>query len=419
MKHPLRRLSIVLIIIIFIAGGCFTYNQISRNNVAYLYSETGIIMQPEYLLYHFTADSSTLYFKINTEELLYARDGFMSNFMAKYDIKYELLLNYDSRQIVDSASRHYNDTVLTTKSSFITDSLNIKIPYGNNYVLKITVTDLNRTQHFISYLNVYKGNDRSNQSFMIRDEENMPVFEKYLERNQKICITYPKDSLNRLFVKYYKNKFPIATPPFHVQSGKPTTIYPDSIYDITLKNKVSDFFSLKGEGVYRIMTDTTQKECLTLMRFYEDFPAITLSEQMIYSVRYLTTREEFDKMIIMADKKAAIDNFWIEIGGNSDRARQLIKSYYGRVQQANKYFTSYHEGWKTDRGMIYIIYGPPTSVYKSSETENWIYGEPTNLKSINFMFYKVENPFTENDYMMSKSELFRDSWYYAVSNWRR
>ena len=419
MKYPIKRLLVILSFFVVITGGCYTYNQISKNNVAYLYSEANIVMQPEYLLYHITADTSTLYFKIKTEELLYARDGFMSNFIAKFVIKYDLLLNYESKQLLDSASHYYNDTVMTTKRKFITDSFNIKIPSGKNYVLRITVSDLNRAQQFVSYLNVNKENDRSNQSFLIKDEENMPVFEKYIERNQKIRITYPKDTSNRLFVKYYKNKFPIATPPFHVQSGKSTTVYPDSIYNLSLNNKVSAYFILNAEGVYRIMADTSQKECLTLMRFYEDFPAITLSEQMIYSARYLTTREEFDKMIIMADKKAAIDNFWIDLAGNSDRARQLIKSYYGRVQEANKYFTSYHEGWKTDRGMIFIIYGPPTTVYKSSEAENWIYGEATNLKSINFMFYKVENPFTENDFMMSKSELFRDSWYYAVSNWRR
>lgn len=419
MKYRIKQIFILSFLLSFIVVGCYTYNRISKQNVAYLYSDAKIMLQPDFILYHTSADSSTLYFKINTNELLYARDGFMNNFTAKFVIKFELLLNYESKQIIDSTSRLYIDTVFEFKRKTITDSLNIKIPFGQNYVLRITATDQNRSQYFTSYLNVYKENFRSNQNFLVIDEEDNPIFEKFINRNQKIKIIYSKDSLNHFIVKYYKNKFPIATPPFHSQSGKATTIYPDSIFNITLKDKKTDFIFFNNEGLYRIMTDTLFKDGLTLFRFHDDFPAITSPEQMIYSVRYLTTREEFDKMIIMADKKAAVDNFWIEIGSNTDRARQLIKLYYGRVQQANKYFTSYHEGWKTDRGMIFIIYGPPSTVYRSSSTENWIYGEASNLKSINFLFYKIDNPFTENDYMMSKSDLFRDSWYYAVSNWRR
>jgi len=396
-----------------------TYNQISKQNLAQLYNDTEIVLHPDYLLYHTSDDTSTLYFKVNTNELLYARDGFMTNFSAKFVIKFELLANYEAKQIIDSARVFYADTVFTNKRKAIIDSFNIKIPHGQNYVLRLTAFDINRSKEFVSYLNVNKENDRSNQNFLIRDETNIPVFEKYFDGKQSFRVIYRKDTLNRLFVKYYKNKFPIATPPFNTTSEKSITIYPDSIYVFPLHNKFSGLISLNREGVYRIMADTSHKECLTLFRFHEDFPEITVPEQMIYSARYLTTRQEFDNMMIQANKKEAIDNFWIELAGNSDRARQLIKSYYGRVRSANKYFTSYHEGWKTDRGMIYIIYGAPTTVFKSSDAENWIYGDASNLKSINFMFFKVENPFTENDFMLSKSELFMDSWYYAVSNWRR
>ena len=420
MKYRNCRLSLfVLLAFVIMTVGCLTFNQISKQNVAQLYSDAEIVFHPDYLLYHTSNDSSTLYFKINTNELLYAREGFMTNFTSKFIIRYELLADYEAKQVIDSASIHYFDTVFTVRKKYITDSFNIKIPFGKNYVLRLSATDINRTKEFVSYLSVYKQNDRTNQNFIIRDKNNQPVFENYFDGQQAIRIIYRKDTLSRLFVKYYKNKFPIATPPFNFTSGKSITVFPDSIYIFPLNKKSSGLIYLAKEGVYRIMTDTSHKESLTLYRFYEDFPEITEPGQMIYSVRYLTTRQEFDNMVIQSNKKEAIDNFWIDLAGNSDRARQLIKSYYGRVRLANKFFTSYYEGWKTDRGMIYIIYGPPSTVYKSTTTENWIYGDASSLKSINFTFYKVDNPFTENDYLLSRSDLFRDSWYYAVSNWRR
>ena len=60
-----------------------------------------------------------------------------------------------------------------------------------------------------------------------------------------------------------------------------------------------------------------------------------------------------------------------EIGSNHDksleRAKELIKNYYGRLQHANLFFTSYLEGWKTDRGMIFMIFGERTNAVRGQK----------------------------------------------------
>ena len=106
-------------------------------------------------------------------------------------------------------------------------------------------------------------------------------------------------------------------------------------------------------------------------------------------------------------------------GGNQEKTRSLIKKYYGRVIEANKYFSSYTEGWRTDRGMIYILFGSPGTVYKSAESESWIYGTPNSTLALNFFFIKVNNPFTDNDYTLSRSPTYESSWYRAVEIWRQ
>ena len=114
-----------------------------------------------------------------------------------------------------------------------------------------------------------------------------------------------------------------------------------------------------------------------------------------------------------------IENFWLTHGGNEERSRLLIKKYYGRVRDANKYFASYTEGWRTDRGMIYTIFGMPNSIYKSPESESWTYGTVNSSLALNFFFIKVNNPFTENDYSLSRSPSYESNWFRAVEIWRQ
>lgn len=409
---------LIAALILFFAG-CYSYTRMSRQNLAYLYSDADLHIMPLFKLYHNSPDTSTLFLRVATDQLLYVRDGFMGAFTARLSVSWELVQNYESKSVTDSLTILYVDSVVTDKRKFISDSVKLRIPEGASYILRATATDLNRSRKYTSYIAVNKLNKLSAQNFFIRGTDNLPFFEPFPSRNDSFYINYSDKNGQRLFVKYYKNNFQLAAPPFHNASPKSATIYPDSVFEITLTNGSSPLLSLEKEGIYRILADSSKTESLTLFRFHEDFPEITLPDEMLRSVRFITTRQEFDNMKIMADKKKAVEDFWLNLGGNSDRARQLIKAYYGRVQLANRYFSSYYEGWKTDRGMIYIVYGPPSSVYRNSMTENWIYGEANAFKSLSFLFYKVENPFSENDYILNRSELFRDSWYYAVSNWRR
>ncbi|MPN51542.1 hypothetical protein SDC9_199190 [bioreactor metagenome] len=86
---------------------------------------------------------------------------------------------------------------------------------------------------------------------------------------------------------------------------------------------------------------------------------------------------------------------------------------------ANRLFTSYTEGWQTDRGMIYIVFGPPNIVYRSDDTESWIYGEENNFFSITFTFNKVKNIFCDNDYILQRAPVYKDNWFRAVDIWRQ
>jgi GWxTD domain-containing protein len=150
---------------------------------------------------------------------------------------------------------------------------------------------------------------------------------------------------------------------------------------------------------------------------------------MIEPLAYLTTPDELDQMRSASRQKVALDEFWIKCANNVDKARELIRIYYTRVQYADMYFTSYKEGWRTERGMIYLIYGPPDKVYKSIDGETWGYRKPI-VKSrwgtryiikeeyLYFNFKKKESIFTNNDYYLSRNETLVSFWAQAVACWK-
>ena len=114
-----------------------------------------------------------------------------------------------------------------------------------------------------------------------------------------------------------------------------------------------------------------------------------------------------------------MDKFWLDVGGNYERGRGLIKAYYSRVQEANRLYTSYLEGWKTDRGMMHMIFGKPQSIYRDGETEQWTYNNMPGFPEMLFVFRKMNNPFTVNDYALIRQQSYENVWYIAVDQWRQ
>ena len=71
-----------------------------------------------------------------------------------------------------------------------------------------------------------------------------------------------------------------------------------------------------------------------------------------------------------------IEQFWLRRDPTPATPENEFKiEHYRRIAYANKKFASKLEGWKTDRGRVYILYGPPDELEKHPERnkENWLY----------------------------------------------
>ena len=83
-------------------------------------------------------------------------------------------------------------------------------------------------------------------------------------------------------------------------------------------------------------------------------------------VKYIITdeeREAFLKLSNAEERDAFIEQFWLRRDPTPDTPENEFKEeHYRRIAYANEHFASGIPGWRTDRGRIYIVFGPADEV---------------------------------------------------------
>jgi GWxTD domain-containing protein len=238
--------------------------------------------------------------------------------------------------------------------------------------------------------------------------DSLPLAKKYTSLTTTPIIA---DSTNWT-VFYYNDNFPPAAPAFSEGQAKVSKkMEADSTF--TIPNGHVIFFK---KGLYLFQKDTAKAEGFAI-RAENDYPRFTLIQNLTGPMIYICTKQEYDKLEAAKGEKKAFDRTILSITGDAERAKQLIRNYFRRVEMANVYFTSFKEGWKTDRGMIYIIFGRPEEVYKFSDREVWSYNTPEFKATFNFA--KAGNIFAPDNYVLIRDKKYQTTWYEVIDLWRK
>ena len=151
------------------------------------------------------------------------------------------------------------------------------------------------------------------------------------------------------------------------------------------------------------------------------YPDLSTAAELIEPLRYLTTTQERQRLTDAPDPKRAVDKFWLDIAqGNQRLGKELIKSYYGRVTAANRLFAAHKAGWLTDRGLLYVVLGPPPGVRRLADgEERWYYpdGGPSG-GPITYTFRPRPSTFAPDYYELVRRPEYELLWYAAVEKWR-
>lgn len=397
---------------------CKTYQQkVSNQNLSFIYKKEAGKLHPRYTVFHVSDSITELHFSVAAKELLFSREGGHADLTARLRIDCKLSASYESTVAIDTASARIEKS--GEPAGELSGSIRLRALAGHTRLLEVTATDLNRSQSSKTYIDIEKTSPLGAQNFLTLTPTGEPLFRNHVAANEELSIRYRSKGARTLIVSCYKREFPLALPPFSVTPPKAFDYKADSTFTVSTDENGTATLRLRSLGFYHVRLDTLKKEGLTLYRYYDNFPEIKSADQLIYPMRYITSRQEYEELEKAASPKAAADNFWLKSAGSPERARELIRKFYTRVADANAFFSSYLEGWKTDRGMIYLIYGAPNFIYRSGTRESWVYGEENTMMSITYTFNRLDNPFSNNDYQLERSTAFKDSWYRAVDTWRQ
>lgn len=99
---------------------------------------------------------------------------------------------------------------------------------------------------------------------------------------------------------------------------------------------------------------------------WEGMPSTILDlDKSIDQMQYILEKDHLDEMKDAPEnlKRELFQQFWKQKDPTRGTERnELMEEYFGRVAYANKSFSHYIEGWRSDMGMVYIIFGSPSNV---------------------------------------------------------
>lgn len=188
-----------------------------------------------------------------------------------------------------------------------------------------------------------------------------------------------------------------------------------------------------GEGNYRFEIELSTVDSLgrevsessfrDFAMVSPNFPAISSTPEMAAPLKYLMRRREYKELMEIQDTdslRLAVERFWLE-EMNQEQARRQIQRYYSRVEEANRLFSGYKEGWKTDMGMVYIMMGSPLRVEEQIDAVIWYYGynqlDPSNV----MVFERARTqgrswPFSH--YVLIRNRFYQSLEIERISDWR-
>ena len=396
----------ILLCTILIIGSLELVGQIklTKGNLAYLYSKS-----PELTLHYKVAtDSSSwfMYFQIQANRRRYNWND--------YELIYETKDSYSTRGFYRQNRIPVDNRVeKENKVAYFKLTLDRQ---KKEKLFVLTVRNKRNNNRFVFDVPLEFPTSQHSDLLIFKEEEpDFPVFENYLSSEEAFEIRSVTGQKQRLTVYQYNYDFEPALPPMvkrrrgqkeRVPRPKTFNIWTDSAY------------TLNDTSLYVIAGDTNRFDAISFVLRNSRFPNYVTADKLLEPTAYISTPLEQEQIKKQSDTKLALDKFWLGLGRNPKRGRVFVKRFYRSVSQADSLFTSYKDGWKTDKGLVFSIYGPPDEVKKYDDCEIWRYYKTGDRRQAKMIFYPF-NSYNATDYRLKRKKNFRNGWFLEVDRWRK
>jgi GWxTD domain-containing protein len=152
---------------------------------------------------------------------------------------------------------------------------------------------------------------------------------------------------------------------------------------------------------------SVSRGCIVRMKNMPLF--ITDIDKATEQLQYIAKSSEIDHIreaTTPDEKRKRFLEFWSKHNPDPNASNnELMEEYYSRVEYADKNYANHMEGWKTDRGMIFIQFGPPQNIERhpfnsdNKPYEIWYYYEQNReflfIDEIGLGDYRIVYPETD------------------------
>jgi GWxTD domain-containing protein len=350
-------------------------------------------------------DSAKVYFSIHTDQLLTKRSGPTADF--RVEALFELYIESKSDNVGDSLFYRYSKRYVATPNEEIVGSFKIPMVDTTVYEVGLRIVDGNSGRDSNKYF--FLSNDSSDPRYLTTYLSGVPSEYCSCERGEDVIVDIYGWEAGDVELSIYDVETELAPPPFSISSSSVPNL--QMLYTDTLSHDGIMVVTCPGRGAMDFR-DFRNNRKVTLPVFRIGFPEVVSRDEMMSVLKYVTTSAEYKEMRQSEDSRKALEYFWLDCAGSRERAKVLIDNFYSRVEEANIHFTGLVEGWKTDRGLIHIIYGPPEQILRLSNSEVWLYGAERSENTLKMVFDK------SNNHSLDRSLDYRQSWYLTVDSWR-
>ena len=417
-----RSIVIGSLAIMLLAAACgSSVSSTQRDNLAYLYGKGSATIRLRARVYHPDTLHSTIYFKLPTRDLLYKSDGSGAPFRARVRVSYQAFTDWSARTPVDSASMMVEDQAdRPDTDQDLIGSLPMRKGNMRSYILRIIARDLHRDAQSTVVMQVGRESDGLRHYFLPEDPQNgVPLFDDHLPTGSRVRVRCDAYKGRILFGARHAVENSLPAPVFTSGGSPRPATTADSLFQVQVDPVEGTFELLLNEpGIHHLQPEASLPSGYSLFVLTETYPIVADVDDMLGPLRYITSMQEFDNIRNARDQRRAIEEFWLDAAGDRERAREAIRIFYSRVENANRHFTSHAEGWRTDRGLVHIIFGTPNTIYRGEQNETWIFGEENNLMNLTFSFTRQNGPYSSNDLVLQRDPMFKGAWYRNVESWR-
>jgi GWxTD domain-containing protein len=341
------------------------------------------------------------------------------DFTDKFTLNYVLYPDFSSRERLGYGNIPLNEqNVIQLSSSKFMVRFEVKKPANQtSAVLLSEISEIGTTKKVLNDLAIkFRGAKLSERFALFERTGQVPMLQNYVNVNDTILIKDANKTVKPLYVMRYKHDFEAASSPMNTTPrNAPRTLGVDTTFMIDTSTPLT----FQEEGLYYMTEDTTEAYGIGLVVANKRFPKMTRPAELTKPIMYMSQSQEINELLSTKDPKKSLDRYWLSLmNGNTDLAKRTISVFYSRVEEANRLFTSYKEGWKTDKGMIFIIMGPPDRVQRSKDREVWVFSQRANFSEINFTFNRRPNQFVDDHYELQRYVEYQPIWYPMVEAWR-